>query len=40
MESSTTTIRRPAMASLSGFSFSLMPRSLMVWLGWMKVLPT
>ncbi len=40
IESSTTTSRRPAMASRSGFSFSLMPRSLIVWLGWMKVRPT
>jgi hypothetical protein len=40
IESSTTTIRRPAIASRSGLSFSLMPRSRIVWLGWMNVLPT
>jgi hypothetical protein len=40
IESSTTTILRPAITSRSGLSFSLMPSCLMVWLGWMKVRPT
>jgi len=40
IESSTTTIRLPAITSRSGFSFSLMPSCRMVWLGWMKVRPT
>ena len=40
IESSTTTIRLPAITSRSGFSFSRMPRSRIVWLGWMNVRPT
>ena len=40
IESSTTTIRLPAITSRSGFSLSRMPSFLIVWLGWMKVRPT
>jgi hypothetical protein len=40
IESSTTTILRPAITSRSGLSFSRMPNCLIVWLGWMKVRPT
>ena len=40
IESSTTTTRCPAITPRSGFSFSRMPRSRMVWLGWMNVRPT
>ncbi len=40
IESSTTTTRWPAITSRSGLSFSLMPRCLIVWLGWMNVRPT
>ncbi len=40
MLSSMTTRRLPAITLGSGFSFRVMPRSRMAWVGWMKVRPT